>query len=997
MSVVTVSLRAPLVLVPGYSFDEQLRKKAGTGVGLPDSVDRVLADLNALRGGVAALLDVGGDATKPSLMLHTRNYRLKLEPTDRRTGYLIRFIDPVRLSDHARLAQSCLVVRPHGWRLALELRGLPDDADAYWEELVRAWHGLGEERAEACRVPRITEAQEAYLDSVDRVIDATEEIATRYERRAAPFPYGKVLATGGRRNTPSARYEFLLVGAERPSAGAFVCLQGDSESRGQVERVEDRSVTVRFDQPVSWEDLPQRGALEITPNAVVYRKQRQAVAALRARDTSNHRLLDVLVEHRVRAIPGSSARPREQLDPEQLEAFRRALTTEDLLVVLGPPGTGKTRTIAEIAQANATAGGPEPGRVLVTSQTNRAVDNVLARLSRELVVVRVGTERKVHHDVKPLLLENLAENVSQEIQHAMTGRVQAYRDAEAAAPWAVELAERIERANSFVLGVRTAAAQLREAVGSAGGLERERLSTLESEQATRREAGAGFVARSTGLGNALCTARRRSDARLTGWFHRLRSRRLERKFAVAEAAREHEEQVLVDLDRAVEVARDDMDRAVEGDPSVCTARDAKAAVERERDVGLLQAYEAADMAVAALSTVVHECLPPVRSKDAEEALGELGGCYRQLERWRPVIIARRQLAEEWAAAAGEGRGLLQRELLRYAQVVGATCIGAASRSELSGVDFDLGIVDEAGQIGVADALVPLSRVRRGVLVGDDRQLPPFVDSEAADWGRGIDDPGVLDLLSRSALERLRAGLPGSHVVELTRQRRMPREIADFISSAFYRGRLVTEKEHLHGGPLFASPMAFVDTGDLQERVRHESAGRRAEERYGRKGVFNTCEARLLALLAAYYHGRGIEWVIIVPYLAQRAAVLAQLSPLIGDSELAEASVGSVDSYQGGERDTVLYGFTRSNSQGRVGFLKELRRANVAFSRAQRQLVMVGDLSTLLRADDPGFRGLAEELHLHLLRCGDLSSYRDVMKRITEDFPGAGIGTEGGPR
>jgi hypothetical protein len=100
--------------------------------------------------------------------------------------------------------------------------------------------------------------------------------------------------------------------------------------------------------------------------------------------------------------------------------------------------------------------------------------------------------------------------------------------------------------------------------------------------------------------------------------------------------------------------------------------------------------------------------------------------------------------------------------------------------------------------------------------------------------------------------------------------------------------------------------------------------------------------------------------------------------LIGDSELADASVGSVDSYQGGERDVVLYGFTRSNPEGRIGFLKELRRINVAFTRAKSQLVLTGDLSNLLNADDPGFRALAEAMHRHLLDRGDLWDFHDVM-------------------
>ena len=77
-------------------------------------------------------------------------------------------------------------------------------------------------------------------------------------------------------------------------------------------------------------------------------------------------------------------------------------------------------------------------------------------------------------------------------------------------------------------------------------------------------------------------------------------------------------------------------------------------------------------------------------------------------------------------------------------MLASTCTGAGSRPELADLDFDLAIVDEAGQIGVADALIPLVRARRAVLVGDHMQLPPFLDSEVDAWGKLAGDPVVQD-------------------------------------------------------------------------------------------------------------------------------------------------------------------------------------------------------------------------------------------------------------
>ncbi|MEU2891403.1 hypothetical protein EQK42_03195 [Streptomyces albidoflavus] len=988
MSVTTIALGAPLVLVPGIKLDEQLRKKSESSAGLPHDVTQIVHDLNRLEGGAAVIVSPGNDTYKPSLLVHTRSYRLRLERTTRGTGYFVKHIDPLRLADHARLARSCLLVRPPAWHMVFELKALPEGSDAQWQDLEDAWEGLGKIEP---RQPEATvsEAQSAFLTTLDRLIDAAEEITTRDEREAAPFPYQRVTSTGGRRgNTPQSVYEFQLIGPELPPTGSLVRIQGDTETRGKVSRTAGGSVTVRFDRPVSWDRLPARDALELIPSTVVFNKQRQAVASLRARDTRNPGLLAALVEHRVHAVPATIARPQEELDPEQLEAFRKSLTTEDLLVVLGPPGTGKTRTITEIARTTALATNSDGGRVLVTSHTNRAVDNVLARLPGELVVIRVGDESKVHADVKPLLLEEQSENLSEGIRHTMAQRIQSYRVAEAAAPWTAELATRLHQADGLAQADKAAALRLQHAVRAAGASARERLTALQHEQSARSSARASLAERASRLQATVRSEQRRSNAWLTGRLHRTRARRGEEELTAVRHEMQQLDALGPELERQAAAARAEADRAVRDDPAVASARAARQTAENLLGAGMHSAYEAADMAVSALGAVMPDIPAPTRLRDPADAAAALRALHQQLEASLPLLSQRRELSEQWRAAIGQDTSQLVPELVRYAQVVGATCIGAATRTELSGVDFDLGIIDEAGQIGVPDALVPLTRVRRGVLVGDDRQLPPFLDSTVAEWARDTSDPALLRLTSQSALEQLRAGLPASHVVQLTRQRRMPTEIADFISAVFYRGELLTEKEHRHTDPLFASPMAFVDTAALPERVRRESGGRRTE-RGGRKGSSNPCEARLLARLAAFYHRRGSEWVVIVPYIAQRLEVVRHLTPLIGDSQLADASVGSVDAYQGGESEVVLYGFTRSNREGRIGFLKELRRANVAFTRAKSQLILTGDLSTLLSADDPGFRALAEDLHKHLLDRGDLRDYSEVMAALDEAVPDSG--------
>lgn len=112
-----------------------------------------------------------------------------------------------------------------------------------------------------------------------------------------------------------------------------------------------------------------------------------------------------------------------------------------------------------------------------------------------------------------------------------------------------------------------------------------------------------------------------------------------------------------------------------------------------------------------------------------------------------------------------------------------------------------------------------------------------------------------------------------------------------------------------------------------------------------------------------------DWAVIVPFNAQKELVARRLSAELGTSAV-QGNVGSVDSFQGGERDLIVFGFTRSNPRGDIGFLRELRRFNVAITRAKRQLVLVGDLGTLLAARDEKFRGLIRDMKAHLDRVGD---------------------------
>ena len=319
------------------------------------------------------------------------------------------------------------------------------------------------------------------------------------------------------------------------------------------------------------------------------------------------------------------------------------------------------------------------------------------------------------------------------------------------------------------------------------------------------------------------------------------------------------------------------------------------------------------------------------------ALGKRGPEARAL--WSEARALDRDAHKEIANA--------EHAIVDRAEVVLATCVGC-DHPILGDTVFDCAIVDEATQAPDPLLLVPLARARVAVLAGDPHQLGPVVVG-------GVRAEAVL---GTTVFERL-VEAHGEAAVMLEQQHRMHEKIMTFPSRSMYAGQLraaagvarhVLEELGVASDPARAQPVWFVDTAGkdwLEERTDFDPGGslNNLPAYSFDPSTFNTGNADRVAAEARRLLSRGVrpgDLAIIAAYSAQAR----RLRDLLREERAAGVEVGTVDGFQGREKEAVIVDLVRSNDSGELGFLVNTRRMNVALTRARRFLLVIADSATL---------------------------------------------------
>lgn len=309
------------------------------------------------------------------------------------------------------------------------------------------------------------------------------------------------------------------------------------------------------------------------------------------------------------------------------------------------------------------------------------------------------------------------------------------------------------------------------------------------------------------------------------------------------------------------------------------------------------------------------------------------------------------------------------ELFGEARVIACTLVGSAHHL-LEGMKFGTLFIDEAAQALEAACWIPMKRASRVILAGDHCQLPPTVKSIAA----------LRAGLGKTLMERIAKNKP--EVVTLLKiQYRMNDEIMRFSSDWFYGGKVESAPQIKYRSVLdYDHPITWIDTSNEENQITIEgedapedsastassvsAANQNSDLNFKEQfvgesfGRINKAEAELTLLtLAEYFTKIGKQRVleeridvgIISPYRAQ----VQYLKKLIKKYEFFKPyrrliSVNTVDGFQGQERDVILISLVRSNDEGQIGFLKDLRRMNVAMTRARMKLIILGNKDTMTK-------------------------------------------------
>lgn len=716
--------------------------------------------------------------------------------------------------------------------------------------------------------------------------------------------------------------------------------------------------------------------------------------------------------------------------PVQVDAIRQGLSDAPVLLLKGPPGTGKTTVIVELIRQAVRRG----KRVLLTSQTHQAVDNVLERLHRfresgEDQSVRMAVYSASESKLSELGRRYMAggqEEESLEIRERAENAF-ALLESRCADNRAIRslLAEGENTASAICKRLKERDSDIKKA-----GEKNDRdigaiLKHSDEKLAKANKAHAVFVKENNRRQRSIKKSidlwaekisKLKSDR--TIYFRRTRSsstilKRVSDRVLGTHYDPENAKQALQATKRKLDTASDELrKRKVELAEAETASQDAETRyaascdeIEKKRDCELKVIRKAHNAKCSAIRDSAEKDMFPL-CEVQRERLSTLAKSGGTVEKWRLDVHSnpadwaadiprldqefadldkRRAFARDWARELKSSPKALSRFLNAQTNVFFATCVGMGSwralsdgtyemRDESAGgagrTVFDIAIVDEAGHATFAETVVPMCSAKKVILIGDDKQLPPMLGVDL-DCRRDMDEccrscavgaDGRQCWFEYSMFQYLWENDKAFKLprLMLDTQFRMHPDIADFISETFYDGKIkngvfAKDREFAFGD--FRSAVCLLSTSKQKDRFEKwvgTSCSNPLEAEYVQRIVEELLSEVEDGKAVGGPEGKPLGIAVITPYAAQETLLRRKLACCFRKTDriiFSEEDIASVDRFQGDERDIVIASFVRSPEKSgkkarKLTFVHDLKRMNVAFSRARRMLILVGDIKAL---------------------------------------------------
>lgn len=637
----------------------------------------------------------------------------------------------------------------------------------------------------------------------------------------------------------------------------------------------------------------------------------------------------------------------------QMEAIKKGIETKDIQLVLGPPGTGKTTVIVSWIEFFIRHG----KRVLISSQNNSAVDNVLERVGKnpEARIIRIGNMTKIQENCKQYSVDAQISKTSEAYQKKINDNL-----------------TKISQDLSTISGVTN---NIDSCIPAYADLDRSYRQLVNYEPALNRESEELIkifykakyfkeqMLLTRDVNTSLCFVIDQLHKKNIFFFLfylpriiKLNFKILKNKIRIKIFEKLRNKQVAAYNDKSLSiqslllnaeyvsvknVIKSKLHKFTDNDFNfnLKTPLDCKPEISIEAQRGLCSdAYD----------DVIKYKYKLIRLQE------KLNKIEQSLLDWKDAILSKNS-------------DVVSDLLIKNSNVVGATCVGINTQRRFQNLDFDVSIIDESGQIQIHNAIIPMTRSRKTLMLGDHLQIPPMANDAVVKLCKQSNVK--TDLLEKSFFEFMFTKLESikgkskvcPNLTRLNEQFRMPGNISDVISEWFYEGNYHARYDMSKWKTIIQgtnSPLIMITTSDVNNR---EEQGPN-ESKDKSPGYCNPLEAKLIADIVAKLYKTvpdfNSEMIgVISAYGKQVRLIRSEIRKKLRKEQIkiTDAQIfsiaASLDSFQGQERPLIIYSSTRSSrrkpeNKARVGFMKELRRLNVAFTRCQKQLVIIGDLDYL---------------------------------------------------